>query len=355
MTNWTDYTNFFGIQIQAAGGTVDALTATYTPFTLADKMIVCVVPAGANTVTTPTFAANGGTARTIVRDGGFALFVGDLFTNKPALLQYNLANTRWELMNPQIPATQDSNASHLVGFKGTSNVTAARLLNYAGGDADRTMTLAGNLTTTGGDVTLPTGTYGTMGLQNVAAMTAAPIPSTDNSIALGDATHSWANVFLTKLTLKGQELQSFLLVVDTSAGSVVSHSTYCHDDQALLPTFCNKITGASVTDTVTPTGSDSSTAFAAGWKKSSANTNVLIANTASQTHVDAAFALVGPEWMNDGTTGYRVQTFFRSYNVNGVTRTYLCLGLTNALTGAAVAWGATASKSVRNRFFGYLA
>lgn len=105
----------------AAGGTVDAITATYSPaVTLADQILVAVVSAGANATTTPTFAPNGLTARTITKGGGQALAAGDIGgAGFVALLEYNLANTRWELLNP-VP----SSGGGLSGFAydaGTSN------------------------------------------------------------------------------------------------------------------------------------------------------------------------------------------------------------------------------------------
>ncbi len=91
-----------GIPIVAAGGTVDAITATYSPaITLADKMIAAFVALGANTITNPTFAPNGLTSHTIVKQGGVALVVGDIpRALYVCLVEYNLANTRWELLNP---------------------------------------------------------------------------------------------------------------------------------------------------------------------------------------------------------------------------------------------------------------
>lgn len=91
--------------IATGAGTVDAITATFSPpLTLADKMLCAVVATGANTSTTPTFAPDGLTAHTITKYGGSALLAGDI----PAalaviLLEYNLANTRWELLNPATP------------------------------------------------------------------------------------------------------------------------------------------------------------------------------------------------------------------------------------------------------------
>lgn len=86
-----------------AGGSADAITAVYTPaLTVLNDGQICFVRAGAaNATTTPTFAPNGLTARTITKLGGGALAIGDIAGNLAEIvLRYNLANTRWELLNP---------------------------------------------------------------------------------------------------------------------------------------------------------------------------------------------------------------------------------------------------------------
>lgn len=86
-----------------AGGTVDAITATFSPAVLAltDGLIVGVRASGPNTVSGVTFSPNGLTARTIVKSGGQALLLGDIYgANAELLLRYDLLNTRWELLNP---------------------------------------------------------------------------------------------------------------------------------------------------------------------------------------------------------------------------------------------------------------
>lgn len=89
-----------------AGGTVDAITAVFYPVLKLEDMVgVAIVSAGANTSTTPTFAPDGLTAHTITTRGGAALAAGDIGpAGFVALLQYNLANTRWELLNPKSSA-----------------------------------------------------------------------------------------------------------------------------------------------------------------------------------------------------------------------------------------------------------
>ena len=88
------------------GGTADAITINYTPgLILADEPIICFVATGANTITNPTLAVNGGTARTWYKKGGTALRVGDIPGNLAVCIaKYNLANTRWELLNPYVTA-----------------------------------------------------------------------------------------------------------------------------------------------------------------------------------------------------------------------------------------------------------
>jgi hypothetical protein len=87
----------------AAGGTVDAITATFDPplGALTNNTLVCVIAAGANTTTTPTFAPDGLTAKTIVKGSNQALAAGDIpGANFPAFLQYNAVLTKWVLINP---------------------------------------------------------------------------------------------------------------------------------------------------------------------------------------------------------------------------------------------------------------
>lgn len=85
-----------------AGGTADAITANFTPdLVLADQPIFALVMGAANATTTPTLAVDGGTARTIVKKGGSALLAGDIpGALAVCIFKYNLANTRFELLNP---------------------------------------------------------------------------------------------------------------------------------------------------------------------------------------------------------------------------------------------------------------
>lgn len=105
-----------------AGGTVDAITANYSPdIDLSDNVLVSFVSSGANTSTTPTFSPDGNTARTIVKAGGVALAAGDIgAAGAVHMVQYDQANTRWELLNPtdKIPA-QAGNSGKVLTTNGT--------------------------------------------------------------------------------------------------------------------------------------------------------------------------------------------------------------------------------------------
>lgn len=91
-----------GSQWVVAGGTANALTATYSPAiaSLTDGLLLGVRATAANTSATVTFAPNGLTAHNITKLGGTALEVGEIANLQELLLRYNLANTRWEWLNP---------------------------------------------------------------------------------------------------------------------------------------------------------------------------------------------------------------------------------------------------------------
>src|SRR3990172_12881352 len=84
-----------------ATGTADVITATYSPApTLVDKKILFLRAIADNVSSTPTFSPNGLTAHPITKSGGEALNAGDIQSSSTIILQYDLANTQWELLNP---------------------------------------------------------------------------------------------------------------------------------------------------------------------------------------------------------------------------------------------------------------
>lgn len=92
-----------GIAWVPAGGSADVITATYSPVitALTDGLLLGFRATAANATTTPTFSPNALTAHTITQKGGSALVAGNIAgVNAEYLVQYDLANTRWELLNP---------------------------------------------------------------------------------------------------------------------------------------------------------------------------------------------------------------------------------------------------------------
>ncbi len=138
-------TSLYSLPRAAAAGTVNAITADFSPdLTLTDQTICAVISAGANTTTTPTFAPDGLTARTITARGGLPLFAGDIGpAGFVALLEYNLANTRWELLNPAAPKDIEVTLAEAaptsmdisLGTIFDLTLTASRTINFTGGTA----------------------------------------------------------------------------------------------------------------------------------------------------------------------------------------------------------------------------
>ncbi len=91
----------------ATPGTADAIAVTYSPALtgLPDGQLCFFRAAAANTSTTPTFNPNGLGALTIVKNGNQPLAAGDIAGQwHEIILRYEATNTRWELLNPAVPA-----------------------------------------------------------------------------------------------------------------------------------------------------------------------------------------------------------------------------------------------------------
>lgn len=86
-----------------AGGTADAITGDYTPNVLAleNGLTLFVRAAGANTTTTPTFAPDSLTAKTIVKGNNLALVAGDIAGAGHWLeMNFDSVLDKWVLQNP---------------------------------------------------------------------------------------------------------------------------------------------------------------------------------------------------------------------------------------------------------------
>jgi len=153
--------------------------------------------------------------------------------------------------------------------------------------------------------------------------------------------------------VKYQQLQCFTLRIYNNAGTLQHRIT--DSNGGVLPTFSNKITGASATYQNTPTATDATTAFAFGGKISTVLTNGFIFNTAAQ--VPASGLFIANIVYNNTGTAMSALPIFDTLNVNGVTRNRLLFTLYNPTTGASVPINTTnipAGKVVDISFLGCL-
>lgn len=115
--------NYFNIA--SAGGTADAITASYTPGigALSNGMTLYLRAALANATTTPTFTPNSGvvTAKNIVKGAGSPLAAGDIAGAGHWIeLQYDLSLDKWVLLNPATGVTAGG-----AQYKGIQPITSS--------------------------------------------------------------------------------------------------------------------------------------------------------------------------------------------------------------------------------------
>lgn len=139
---WGAGINALGVPWAIAGGTPDAILATYTPSngSLFDGLLLSVRATAPNASTTPTFKPDALTAHTITKDGGAPLAGSDIPGQYAEIfLRYNLANTRWELINPAqlqpAPINNNTISSNISGSsaKPIGNTLSAILDSVLGG------------------------------------------------------------------------------------------------------------------------------------------------------------------------------------------------------------------------------
>jgi hypothetical protein len=130
----------------------------------------------------------------------------------------------------------------------------------------------------------------------------------------------------------GYKRQAFTFVIKNDGGTI-KHSIQSITDASVdAPSYCkDSINGATKTFTSTPTGTDSSTAFAGGGKIGSTLTQTFIFDTRA---VEANKILGTPSVVfNSSGTVVCVKLITQSINVNGTTRIRPCLFFTNGSTG----------------------
>jgi len=169
----------------------------------------------------------------------------------------------------------------------------------------------------------------------------------------GNGSYSTSIDAVTSFSVKHQQLQSFRFRIFNNAGTLQSQIT--DSNGTGLPTFSNKIVGASATLQNIPTGADATTAFAYGGKISTTVSNEYIFNTASQVVADGL--LMANIIFNSTGNSVSVSPVVDTINVNGVSQPRLILAFYNSTTGAAFTLNTTnipASKAIDILFLGYL-
>lgn len=152
-----------------AGGTADALTATFTPAiaalpTAPATLHVYVRAASANATTTPTFSPNGLTAKTIAKGNNLPLVAGDIAGAGHWLeLQFDATLDKWILQNPSYGIVTGNAAglfnkadSTIVAFTKTGNFTVSTSQQLRLEVNGTVQTIAASTA-----VTMPTATAGT--------------------------------------------------------------------------------------------------------------------------------------------------------------------------------------------------
>lgn len=121
---WSGGGGAAGIPWAVASGSADAITASYAPATpnpIADGMILGLRATAANATTSPSFAPHGQTPHPITKKGGVPLVAGDIpGALAECLLRYNLANARWELLNPADPPPAAIPSGAVMPYAGSS-------------------------------------------------------------------------------------------------------------------------------------------------------------------------------------------------------------------------------------------
>jgi len=239
----------FAVDIQsqslyaAAGGTSDAITATYIPSvtTLISGLTLYLRASAANTTTTPTFAPNGLTAKTIVKYSNQALVAGDIAgAGHILILQYDATNGVWELVNPATVSINPSLIANAVTYLNASKIfSTSNNLKFNGYNILVGGITSNSSTITGKVIALSQGgTYGDGSFQAANYIVEMPFvvaPSPVGAIAWGNSnsganTYAYAsiNVRGNAAGTNGSGLMSFYLrsvTTDTAPTAVLKLDT----------------------------------------------------------------------------------------------------------------------------------
>lgn len=137
-----------------------------------------------------------------------------------------------------------------------------------------------------------------------------------------------------KLPTSDVRLNTFILRLRRNSGALQHQIAAINDNAYATVAVAPGVSGHSVDFTTTPTGTDGSTAMAAGVKIGSASTHVLHFDTPAQVlgECDIVAWVVG----NTSDTAAIVLPFTSNIDINGTTRRRMGLAFINAGTGAAL-------------------
>lgn len=224
-------------------GSANALVAKLSgcPTALTNGMLVRVLPANANTTTTPTLNFCGLGAKTITKFGTSAVAAGDLITTAIAVVIYD--GTNWQLQDPAT-VSSPGDGVHAGIFSLIPNTTLpglpASTFSFIGPNAASVTAFAWQA---------PTATNGSAGLLHIAANSAgvsllsvSPVVAADMSAqySKGSCTEVWS----------GSGTSSAL----TSGDDALSNNT-CYNDSGVTRTITAvkcRSSAASNTTTVNP-------------------------------------------------------------------------------------------------------
>jgi len=154
-----------------ATGTVNAITATFSPplGSLINNRVVYVRAAGANSISNPTFAPDGLTAKTIVKSSNDQLGHSNISgADHEIILKYNSTLDKWMLLNPDEKIKRravSSGSSLTLNTSISTMVTGSTGTTYPGGQYILAfIRVTGTKGGTSGEVVLTIDNTGTAGM-----------------------------------------------------------------------------------------------------------------------------------------------------------------------------------------------
>ena len=141
-------------------------------------------------------------------------------------------------------------------------------------------------------------------------------------------------------------------------GGILQHRILAptNNQQPESSIFAGLINGATHTFVDTPTGTDATTAFAAGVKVSSIHTHLVLFDTPAQQANEMAM-IASVKQTNNGSIALTADAIRHPSDVNGVARTRLTLAFYDSAAGTGVPINTTTLASgrfIRVALFGYL-